>query len=37
MFDRIEMNVMEVIFKITIITNDVIPKPLLPEFHGLKG
>lgn len=35
MFDGVVMDVMQVIFKISIITDDVIPKAFLPEFHGI--
>ena len=35
-FDRIVMNVVKMIFAVSVIANDVIPKSLLPELHGLR-
>ena len=36
MLDRIIVNVVEMVFEIPVISNDMIPKPLLPELHGLR-
>lgn len=37
MFDGVVMNVMEVVFKITIVPNDMVPKPFLPNFQRLRS
>ena len=36
MLDGVKVNVMKMVFKIPVISNDMIPKSLLPEFHGLR-
>lgn len=33
MFDRVEVDVMQMVFEITVIADDMIPKAFLPEFH----
>ena len=35
MLDGVKMNVMQMIFKIAVIADDMIPKAFLPEFHGI--
>ena len=37
MLDGVVMDVMQVIFKISVITDDMIPKAFLPEFHRISN
>ena len=37
MLHRVEMNVMQVVFKIFVISNNMIPESFLPKLHGLCG
>jgi hypothetical protein len=36
MFDRVIVDVVQVIFHIQVIADNVVPESLLPEFHGLR-
>ena len=36
MFERVEMDVMKVVFQVMLIANDMVPEALLPEFERFR-